>query len=529
MRIKTYHIRMAKGAGFALAAVVFWTLLLAACSSATAPSSEPAAAPAPEAAASAPAAAQPAASPPQQPLKVDPVQGYVGDKFTIVGEGLPPGKEVELQWVAWEAAYVTNVIPDNVEYVERKYSQKRVPLGRAVPDAQGRLSAVFPVPEDHGEAHDIFAVIDGKDVAKGGFRIMRSVEVSSAKGAVGAPITITVKGMATSYYQSTMSVLWDNHYVGFISTVTTKGTGIAQIRAAGPVGDHIVQVHSASQAMPYLNSQDNSRNWYMFSHLPDKFVYTVTEDRGATEPVTEWPEDSRVAKVGPSTPRTTASSPSPASLAAAVVEPASGPVFSNATLRSDGLPPNADVELVFVTARGNRTSGSGWVMDVLPLGKAKTESNGSLQSTFKVPDDLGGWHTIKVMAGDKLLSEVPYYVERSLVQVTPRKVKAGETITIQLKGIGWTELDNGVAVTYDNSYFGYACGFSSNGTINLLIPATGGKGTHLIDIYPMVYEGHPNKQVFNFQVPQLTAFQDHPGLALGYRFPIFRVAVEVTD
>ncbi|MBI4336374.1 MAG: hypothetical protein HY683_00895 [Chloroflexi bacterium] len=455
------------------------------------------------------------------------MQGFVGDKFAIAAEGLPPGKNVEFQWDGWEAAYVTQVIPDNVQYIERTYSKKRVPLGRAVSDAQGRVSVSFAAPEDHGEAHDIYAVVDGKDAAKGGFRIKRSVEVSSTKGAVGDLITITVKGMATSYYQSTMSVTWDNRYTGFISAVTTKGTGTAQIRAAGPPGDHIIQVYSASQATPYLNSHDNARNWYIFSHLPDQFVYTVTEDRGAPPVAIQWPDDSRVATVTLDTPTTTAGSPNRSSLIPSVVQPASGPVFSKATVRSSGLPANTDVDLVFVTARGNRTSGSGWVLDVLPLGKAKTGGNGSLEAAFEVPDDLGGWHTVRVMAGEKLLSETPFYMEPSLVQVTPRKVKAGERITVQLKGIGWTELDNGIAVTYDNSYIGYACGFSSNGTVNIYIPATGGKGTHLIDIYPMVYEGHPNKQVFNFQVPQLTALQDHPGLSIGYHLPIFRVAVEV--
>jgi hypothetical protein len=442
---------------------------------------------------------------------------------------LPVGKDVEFQWVGWEATYVNKVIPDNVEYVERTYAQKRISLGRGLADAQGRASVSFAAPEDHGEAHDIYAIVDGKDMAKGGFRIMRSVTISSTRGAVGDTITITVKGMATSYYQSTMSVLWDNHYTGFISAVTTKGTGIAQIRAAGPVGDHVIQVHSASQAMPYLNSQDNARNWHIFSHLPDQFVYTVTEDRGAPEVVIDWPEADRAAKMGVSTPRTTAGGVLASTIASASLSPSSGVVLSKSTLKVDGIPANTDVDLQWVTARGNRTSGSGWALEVLPLGKAKTGPGGSLQADFDVPDDLGGWHTVRVVAGDKTLSEVPYYVERSLVSVTPKKVKAGDLITIRMKGVGWTELDNGVAVTYDNSYFGYACGFSSNGTINLLVRATGGKGTHLIDIYPMIYEGHANKQVFNFQVPQLTALQDHPGLGIGYRFPIFRVAVEVVE
>ena len=32
---------------------------------------------------------------------------------------------------------------------------------------------------------------------------------------------------------------------------------------------------------------------------------------------------------------------------------------------------------------------------------------------------------------------------------------------VHLKGVGWTQLDNTVAVTYDNGYVGYGCGFNS--------------------------------------------------------------------
>lgn len=462
-------------------------------------------------------------------LKVDPIQGYVGEQFTVVGEGLPPGKQAELQWVGWEAVHVTAVSPDNVQYVERKYSQERATLARATVDAQGKATFVVNAPEDHGEAHDMFVMVDGKDVAKGGYRIMRSVEISSTSGAIGSLITITVKGMATSYYQSTMSVQWDNAYTGYISAVTTKGTGVATIRAAGPVGTHIIQVVSASQGTPYLNSYDNARNWHIFSHLPPKFVYTVTADNGAPAPVTEWPDASNVAKLSADAPRTTSTTSAEvrATLAPLTVQPASSPVLTKVDVSSKGLPADTELDMVWVTARGNRTSGSGWITDLLPLGKVKTAGDGSLQANFVVPDDLGGWHTVRVMQGEKLLAEAPYYVERSLVQVTPRKVKAGETITIQLKGVGWTELDNGVAVTYDNAYVGYGCGFSSNGTLNFLIPATGGPGTHIIDLYPMIYEGHANKQVFNFQIPMLTSHLDNPGLGLGYKFPVIRIAVEV--
>ena len=115
-------------------------------------------------------------------LKVEPVKGYVGDSFTVIGDGLTPGKKVEFFWSTAEANYATKVMADNIEYHERKYDEKRVAFGNALVDAQGRVSAKFAAPEDFGEVHDLYAVIDGQDAARGGFRILRSAASRRPKG-----------------------------------------------------------------------------------------------------------------------------------------------------------------------------------------------------------------------------------------------------------------------------------------------------------------------------------------------------------
>ena len=61
-------------------------------------------------------------------------------------------------------------------------------------------------------------------------------------------------------------------------------------------------------------------------------------------------------------------------------------------------------------------------------------------------------------------------------------MKVGETFTVQIKGVGWSELDNTVAVTYDNAVMAYACGFNTNGDVTINLVATGHPGTHLIDL-----------------------------------------------
>jgi hypothetical protein len=120
-------------------------------------------------------------------------------------------------------------------------------------------------------------------------------------------------------------------------------------------------------------------------------------------------------------------------------------------------------------------------------------------------------------------------VKRSVVGV-PRRVKAGRPFQVHLKGVGWTQLDNTVAVTYDNGYVGYGCGFNSNGDVVLDLVATGGRGTHLIDVYPLLY---PYQPAYPYPphaaVPFLNFARDFPGLALGYRLPAFRLAITVVE
>ncbi|MDP2660818.1 MAG: hypothetical protein Q8R28_08825 [Dehalococcoidia bacterium] len=275
-----------------------------------------------------------------------------------------------------------------------------------------------------------------------------------------------------------------------------------------------------------------SCNWQSpTSYIPWEFrsTFTVTEDKGAPPDSVEWPEASRVAVLAADAPRTGLSNP-PSGGVQATLEPSVGPNLSHATLKATGLPANVDVELVWVTAAGNDISG--WDVFGVALLKTRTGADGALSAPIEIPEGLGGWHVVKVVQGDKVLAEAPFRVDRRLVEVSPKRVKAGETFKVQIKGVGWTQIDNGVAVLYDNSYIGFACGFGTGGDVTLNLVATGGPGTHLIDLYPMIYQGARGlkgtaKPPWLYQIPFLTALQDYPGLALGYNLPIFRLAIEV--
>lgn len=463
-------------------------------------------------------------------LNVEPVKGYSGDPFTITGEGFPANKKVEFFWSTVDAMYVTKVLADNLEYHERKYDEKRIAIGSASADVQGRVKLKLVAPEDFGEVHDIYAVVDGQDFSRGGFRILRSATITPTEGPVGTPITVSVKGLSWRGFEQFMALRYDNKYTGEISAVTTRGTAAFQFRAAGPAGKHVIQLNNSTAYAPgaYLNTQQSPQA-YIYSHLDNqqefRFTFNVTRDAGLPAEGLQWPDKNRVAQLKADTPRTTMSLVPSASISARLT-PASGPVNSQTTLRATGLPPHTEVGVYFVTARGNRMTPSGWNLDSVPLATATTKPDGSLTATLKIPDDLGGWHMVKLIARDRAVAETPYYVEQSLITVTPKRLKVGETFTVQIKGVGWTELDNTLAVTYDNAVMGYACGFNSNGDVTINLVASGHPGTHLIDLYPAIYRGK-DRVPWNYQTPILTYARDFPALSHGYQIPAYRLAIEV--
>ena len=163
----------------------------------------------------------------------------------------------------------------------------------------------------------------------------------------------------------------------------------------------------------------------------------------------------------------------------------------------------------------------------MPLGKA-TASAAASRAPITIPDGLGGWHVVQVSQGGVVKAQIPYYVKRSFVSM-PKTVKAGKAFVIELKGVGWTQLDNTVAVTYDNAYIGYACGFNSNGDVQ-------------IQMRRHRYSRHPPDRPLpaalhaaaGVSVPAArhgaaarVRTMDAPGLAAGYQLPAFRLAIKV--
>jgi hypothetical protein len=446
-----------------------------------------------------------------------------GTSITFAATGLPASSEVTLVWMTANVRYVLDPKPDSIDYIGRKVDKIGVSLGKGKTDSSGAFTMAVKTPVDYGGLHDVYALVDGKQVAKGGFLLERVVTMSPKKGPVGTPITIKVVGMGSPTYESVGGILYDNRYTGAISANMTRGVSVFKLRAAGDVGTHWIEVAGSSHTVPYLNMEQSPVPWTDGHRLK----FTVTKGTANLAPKTEW-----AANVAPTIDQKTTllnANLAPDSKATAKLSSASGVILSKSTLTATGLTPNVPVDLVWSTVVGNRVNCTGtcWTFVPVPLGRATAAADGSLSTQISVPDGLGGWHVVQVVQAGKVMAQVPYFVKRSFLKV-PKVVKAGKPFIVELKGVGWTQLDNTVAVTYDNGYIGYACGFNSNGYVRIQLFATGKPGIHLIDLYPLLYTQQPAYPYPQLgMVPLLGYRTDAPGLAAGYQIPAFRLAIKV--
>jgi hypothetical protein len=459
-------------------------------------------------------------------LKVTPDVGLPGTKFSVAGVGLPPNTPVTLVWGTANVTWIVDARPDSVDYLGRSATKIQDVIGSAKTDSTGSFSVNFVAPKDFGGIHDIYAVINGVQVAHGGFLTSRSVSISPKRGPIGTMITVRYTGLGASLYEGGASLLYDNKYTGAMMANWTRGTAVAHIRASGPVGTHTIEVADAI-TFKYLNIQQSPIPWATGATQ----TFTVTKDAGRPKPAIDWPAPvtpTLDAKTTLQLAAETAGSATTASLASS-----SGPVNTKVSLNAAGLTAGLPVDLEWSTVVGNRVNCSGtcWSFVSVPLGTATAGSDGTLSAGIKVPDGLGGWHVVQILQGGQLKAQVPFYVKRSFAAkpVSSLVLHEGQHFTVHLKGLGWTQLDNTIAVDYDNSYVGYGCGFNSQGDTVMNLVATGGPGTHLIDMYPLLYTQQPSYPNTPYgMIPVLTYAKDVPGLALGYQLPAMRLAITIT-
>jgi hypothetical protein len=160
-------------------------------------------------------------------------------------------------------------------------------------------------------------------------------------------------------------------------------------------------------------------------------------------------------------------------------------VGDNITVNGLGFAPNAQLPLLWSTRQGSNVAGYQLVNK--PLRNVTAGADGSFSFTMKVRPDLGGLHFIA--AGNLTRnSNGTLFIQRSATLSTTQGPQ-GTTVSVIMHGVGWDFNTNIVAVDYDNSYIGYACGFNSGGNVTVSIVASGSPGIHTVDVYPSVWWG----------------------------------------
>lgn len=433
-------------------------------------------------------------------LDLDVFQGPVGMPVTVTGTGLPAGETFDLVWRTSIGSWKV----ENAEYLGRDYAPVGYRIAAVTTDAAGGFTASFNIPEDFGFWHDITVQNAERVLNQAAFYVDMTIKLTPESGPAGSPINVEVKGIGRQQLQNSWMLLYDNTYTGWMSSVTTGGSANFTIPAVGSPGTHVIEVLHGDFTFPYRNMQQSPE--------PDRPRFILDFEVTEGEAILPLPVDQQ----GLTSVR---GLPEPADL---TVTPRFAQVGQPVVLAGEGFTPGATYPLNWTTVTGNRVSGSGWEESSSVIGEVTADAAGKIETTIDTPDDLGGTHKLWIDAGGE--------EKAGLLWITPSSAPldvgsgpAGTAFTISLKGVGWTETANIYAVVYDNAYIGYACGFNSQGTVEIFLQATGEPGIHYIDLYPAIYKGKETRPN-NFRLPQLTYAQDHPGEDL----PRFSYAFEVT-
>ncbi len=434
-------------------------------------------------------------------MAVSPEHGPPGTPVRVAAEGLPADTDFQLAWHtvkgSWKVA--------QAEYHGREYRPAAFEIAKVRTDAAGRLAALFTAPEDFGFLHDVVLQQGERLFTQAGFSVDMAVTLSPASGPPGTPISIAVKGIGWRPLESSWMLLYDNHFTGWISAVTTAGSATFTIPASGPPGVHVIEVLHGEFTFPYRNMQQSPEG-----DRP-RFVrrFTVTPGAPVLPPPASKQAQQRVRGL--------------AAPGALVVAPRFGGVGQPVAVSGAGFAPGKRYALAWTTIVGNRVGGHGWNESSRSVADAVADPSGNVEFHFAVPDDLGGAHALTVESGAQKQTG-NFWIKPTAFPLDVEHGPPGTPFTVHLKGVGSTETANIYTVVFDNSYIGYACAFNSQGDVEIPLRATGDPGWHFIDLYPAIYRGEEQRPR-NFLIPQLTYAADHPGEDL----PRFRFAFEVTE
>lgn len=446
-------------------------------------------------------------------LKLDKTEGRIGDEILLTVSELEPNEPLTVVYVDMEGSF--ELSDDNYSFMGSLYQEVEKKVGEGTADEDGNWSGNITIPEGFGDDHDIIVYQNDTRKAKANFFVETVFSASPESGPIGTEIEIIGEGLSWKMYGSVWHLNYDNAYTGMLTGVSTNGKARGVIRAAGNEGLHTITIESGASGAPYLSRGSSAIDYINTQNFT--FEVTDNEPEGELAYVEDVPEAASGGIVLPD--------PDNKDNVQISLSKDMGIVGEKVEMTGTGLPENTEVTFDWHTMVGNRVTPEGFSPDISELGSVSTDENGEFKFVFDVPDDLGGLeHLIDVKVDEEVYGQTYLRILPSIVSIEPEEGPPGTPFTVTIKGSGWTEFDNALAVTYDNAYIGYVCGFESQGTVTLPLVASGDVGYHVVDIYPSIYQGKraiPDM----YRKPQLTYQEDHPGTGM----PAIRTFFKVTE
>ncbi len=169
------------------------------------------------------------------------------------------------------------------------------------------------------------------------------------------------------------------------------------------------------------------------------------------------------------------------------VAPDHGPVGTPIKVTGAGMPPGQEIELVWTTVKGSwkvadgEYHGRSFDPIAYRIATVKSDKSGAFAATFVAPEDFGFMHDILAQQRGRLLTQTAFNIDMT-VRLKADSGPLGTPIEIEVKGIGWRELQASWMLLYDNRYTGWMSSITTHGSARVAIPAVGRAGLHILEV-----------------------------------------------
>lgn len=453
-------------------------------------------------------------------LDVSKTEAYVSDEITVSGRNLPESEPLDIVWQTATGGW--GILGGN-KVVGPQFQPREQVIQTVLPGETGSFAEEWTIPEDYGGQHTIeLRTADGESIAATSIDILPWFELNRTDAPLGEEFTISGYGLGPNVIKNNYQVTWDGGMVGFMIGTMDQGTATAEIRAIGPLGDHVIQVWRNVNGVPFLQNNTQSPFGPVAGGRQSKWKVEVTHPKARPEPV--W-MDELVREKPLKTLLLELDHETDAELS---ITPTSGQPGTSAAIEGRKFPTNTTVDLLWHTHVGNRVAGIPIApeprTEVLPT--VTTDGSGEFRTEITIPNGLGGTRPIVAEVDGNSVAQTGFVMQPKVLSFSPHSGPVGTDIEIELTGLGWTMYENAYYFVYDNRPMGFVCGLDvekSEGVVRTEFQAAGQPGFHFIDVYPSFFETEEDQPDVQKKA-HLSYKRNHPVRPL----PALHFAFEVT-